>query len=75
MSTCNCLGLEILGSRPIMSTNLPGHWVVDVGGGFEFSPRGDSSVHSIERDTSYCCQVEYQSNLPMAAVFLVLRVR
>ena len=28
---------------------LPEHWVVDVGGGFELSPRGNS-MHSIERD-------------------------
>jgi hypothetical protein len=40
MSTCNCWGLETLGSRPIMPKNLPG--------GFELSPRGDA-MHSIER--------------------------
>jgi hypothetical protein len=38
-----------------MPKNLPGHWVVDVVGGFELSPRGDS-MHSIERinQTSLC---------------------
>ncbi len=32
-----------------MPKNLLEHWVVDLGGGFELSPRGDS-MHSIERD-------------------------
>jgi hypothetical protein len=29
MSTCNWLGLETLGHRPIMSKNLPRHWFCD----------------------------------------------